>query len=286
MRYTFFIPSDLMDIKLSVLIQKMLPALPEYAIREAFEKRDVKMNGARVSKEVRAAPGAEVLLYTRHRGTDIPIVYEDANLMLVRKPAGISCEADGRGGKTVTQWAAEASCRKGIPEREPLLCHRLDNQTEGLLLLAKHEHAQAELMEAFRLHTIHKIYTCLVKGEPKPPRGMLRAYLLKDSRLGRVQVMQQPIPGGRAIATEYQVLEAGLVSRLEVRLHTGRTHQIRAQLAAIHHPILGDDIYGDRAFNRAHKARRLKLCASALFFSLAGEMAYLNERFFSIDPMF
>jgi len=154
------------------------------------------------------------------------------------------------------------------------------------LLLAKHGHAQAELMEAFRLHTVHKTYTCLVKGEPRPPRDILEAYLIKDVRLGRVRVTNQPLPGGRAIVTEYRVLEAGQVSRLEVRLHTGRTHQIRAQLAAIHHPVLGDDLYGDRAFNRAQRARHLKLCASGLSFTLAGDLAYLNELSFSIDPMF
>ncbi len=287
-RYAFVAPSDLGHTRLLPLIKRMLPELPEYAIREAFEKRDVKVDGVRAPKDAQVPPGAEICLFTPYGGiaVSIPVLFEDENVMVVRKPPGVSCEADQKGGKTIVDlaWALlRDKDTEGVP---PLLCHRLDNPTEGILVLAKSETVQRELQEGFRQRRIHKGYTCLVKGTPSPSEATLTAYLLKDAERGRVQVLPRPERGALTIVTEYRVLEKGEVSRLRVVLHTGRTHQIRAQMAAIGHPLLGDDAYGDRDFNKAHKAKRLMLCATELSFSLTGPLAYLNEKIFQIEPMF
>ena len=286
--FRFTVPDSIQNTRLYPLTRRMLPELPEYAIREAFEKRDVKVNGIRVGKNDEALPGAEVQIYTRHgqEAKQIEVLYEDDNLLVVRKPAGVSCEADGKGGKTITEWVGEGLRTKALTVHTPLLCHRLDNQTDGLLLLAKNEQVRSALVAAFQNHQIHKVYTCLVRGTPRERHGWLSAYLLKDAAKSRVRIVERPERGALKIVTEYEVMEPGFVSRLRVTLHTGRMHQIRAQMAAIGHPVLGDDVYGDRAFNKTQKTRRLMLCATELMFSMEGELAYMNGTHLRVEPNF
>lgn len=286
--YTFIVPTDVSPTRLYPLVKRMLPELPKYAIRETFEKRDVKMDGVRAGKDDIAKAGARVQLYIRYAGNakEVPILYEDEYLVIVRKPIGVSCEADARGGKTIAELSFEALRKKNSSAKQLRPCHRLDNQTDGLLLLAKDENTQSELMAAFKHRQIHKIYCCLVRGMPKESHGFLEAYLIKDAARGRVKIEPGPRHGAARILTEYELMERGEVSRLRVTLHTGRTHQIRAQMAAIGHPLLGDDVYGDRAFNREQKAKRLMLCATELSFALTGNLQYMNEKSFSIEPMF
>ena len=286
--YTFKIPENQQPGRLYPLLRRMLPQLPDHAVRQAFDKRDVKMDGQRVSRDAQLIPGAEVKLYTAFEETapTLPIVYLDEHIMVVHKPAGISCQADDKGGQTINQLAHQALLQKEPGAACPVVCHRLDNQTEGLLLLARTEEAQLAMEEGFYHHKIRKRYTCIVKGTPEPHERTLRAWLRKDAAKARVQVLGHDAPGALPIITEYRVAEAGECARLVVTLHTGRTHQIRAQMAAIGHPLLGDDQYGDRAFNKLHKTRRLMLCATELRFSLEGRWAYLNQLKLTVKPSF
>ena len=120
----------------------------------------------------------------------------------------------------------------------------------------------------------------------KPPAAVCKAWLLKNAREACVRVTDHPVPGARPIVTGYETLESGPVSRLKVHLITGRTHQIRAHLAALGHPILGDDLYGDRALNRARKVRSLRLCAVSLRLDTRGQLPALDDRLFEITPPF
>lgn len=286
--YTFVIPEDQQPGRLYPLVRRMLPQLPEHAVRQAFDKRDVKQNGQRAGRDAQLIPGAEVRLYTPYEESlpDVPVVYLDDQIMVVHKPAGISCQADDKGGVTICQLAQRA-LQKQQPEAAcPMVCHRLDNQTEGLLLLARTEEALRAMEEGFYHHRIHKRYVCLVKGTPQPREKTLRAWLRKDAAKARVQILSHEAPGAVPVITEYRVAEAGECARLIVTLHTGRTHQIRAQMAAIGHPLLGDDQYGDRAFNKERKVRKLMLCASELRFDLEGRWAYLNDLKLTVKPSF
>lgn len=286
--YTFTIPEDVQPGRLYPLVRRMLPQLPEHVISSAFDKRDVKQAGQRAARDAQLIPGAEVRLYTPYEEETaaVPIVYLDENIMVVRKPAGVSCQTDAKGGTTIADLAHRALLLQQPDAARPVVCHRLDNQTEGLLVLARNAEAQQAMEEGFYHHRIRKRYVCIVKGTPEPRERTLRAYLRKDAAKARVQVLRQEAPGALPIITEYRVVEAGECARLAVTLHTGRTHQIRAQMAAIGHPLLGDDLYGDRAFNRQHKNRRLMLCATGLRFSLEGRWAYLNELKLSTEPSF
>lgn len=283
---TFIIPQSMADRKLYPSVCRMLPQIPPSCIQKAFERRDVKMNDVRVQRDALATAGAEIKVYLSDECAvrSPEILYEDANLMIVDKPAGISCEADEKGGPTIGQWLYLANRDRLIAE--PLLCHRLDNPTDGLLILAKNTAAQLAMQQAFRERRVHKKYVCLVRGEPSPPDKVVNAYLIKDEKNATVRITDKPGKDTSNIVTEYHVLNGGPVSRLEILLHTGRTHQIRAQMAHIGHPILGDDKYGDRAFNRENHARRLMLTATELRFDLTGELAYLNELQISLKPKF
>jgi 23S rRNA pseudouridine955/2504/2580 synthase len=263
----------------------MLPDVPQYALREAFKKRDVKVNGQRVGMDAVIEPGAEVQIYTRDlqpKAVEIPVIYQDERLLVVFKPAGVSCEPDAKGGQTLPQLL---KAQMDLPSL-PLLCHRLDNPTEGLILLAKDERIQQLLQDAFRSRQIHKTYTCIVRDTPSPARRVMTDYLVKDAQKAHVRVLDHPAPGAKQIITEYSVLQPGRCARLSVRLHTGRTHQIRAHMASIGHPLLGDDLYGDRAFNKECKTRRLMLCSTELRFSLEGELGDLNQHVFTCKPTF
>ncbi len=282
------IPDDLPPMRLDKYLMRALPGLPAWAIREAFSRRNVKMDGRRVKADARTKPGAQVLVYGvgEDGGLMLDVIYEDEHILLINKPAGISVQADSGGGTTI-EGLSLGHVRKENPDAQPpRACHRLDNQTSGLLLLAKTVRAEELMTRAFKERSMKKTYTCLVKGTPEPGEATLHAYLKKDIKAAHVQIFGHPVPGGLPITTGYRVMEAGSICRLEVDLITGRTHQIRAHLAHAGHPILGDDAYGDRVFNREHGSKRLMLCASSITLSGKSGLAYLDGRTFAILPPF
>ncbi len=266
------------------LIRRYFPELPESSVRAAFEARDVKLDGVRVPRDRKARAGQNLRIYVAEAREQDPlrIVYEDAEVLLVNKPAGISVEPDGKGGVTLTELCA----RHAGGEFAPAACHRLDNQTSGLCLFAKTEEALAILTQAFRERSLRKEYECLVRGTPKPPVAECEAWLIKDAKAARVRITDHPQEGAKRIVTAYETLEAGAVSRLRVRLITGRTHQIRAHLAALGHPILGDDVYGDRMWNREKRTRTLRLCAVSLEIRTGGKMPGLDGKVFTVPAPF
>ena len=285
--FAFTVPAPLAEQKLQTVVERMLPHIPSQALREAFLRRDVKVDKVRTARETRVAAGSEVKVYLFDACAAYApsIQYEDERLLVIDKPAGVSCEADAKGGLTIGELLQSTyPGRFSIP---PMPCHRLDNPTDGLLILAKDETTLALMTQAFHERQVQKQYTCLVRGEPSPKHATLQAYLVKDAANAKVYVTEQKAHGSLTIATEYEVLQTqGEVTRLLVTLHTGRTHQIRAHMAYIGHPLLGDDKYGDRAFNRAQRAKRLMLTATSLRFALTGELSYLNALRLTLQPKF
>lgn len=179
------------------------------------------------------------------------ILYEDSGCFVVNKPAGVVVHPGEGGmhcGKTVVDIFAE-KIEKGVgaPGR-PGIVHRLDKNTSGVLVIAKNEAAYNDLVAQFKEHAIEKIYLGLVRGKMENDEAIIdspiaRSY--KDRKKMGVSRM------GKEAVTEYKVLESyDGVSLLEVRIKTGRTHQIRVHMAAIGHPIVGDKEYGDKQLNR------------------------------------
>lgn len=273
-------------------LRSALPDLPESMIRRIFESKDVKLDNIRVSKDMKLRQGQLLKVYIPDSFTAgvsssaLSVVYEDRDVLLVNKPAGISVEPDARGGTTLTDLCAAYIAAKDPDAFPPAACHRLDNRTSGLCLFAKNRYALETLQDVFRNRKLVKYYICLVRGIMKPPCAVCRAWLIKDAKHARVRITDHEEPGSKPVVTGYETLESGPVSRLKVHLITGRTHQIRAHLAALGHPILGDDLYGDRDFNRREKARSLKLCAVSLCIDTEGRLPALDSRTFTIDPPF
>ena len=286
--YEWIVPQAADGQRIDACIRRFLPEILPQTLRASFQRRDVKLDGKRVKPDARVSEGQKVLVYCMENAAPpVEVVYEDDDVLLINKRAGVSVEPDEKGGASLCELAHRHLLLKDSAAPAPVPCHRLDNQTCGLILFAKNAHAEQVLLRAFKDRTLDKRYICLVRGMMKPPAATCKAFLLKDAKAAQVRILDHPAPGARPIITEYETLEAGPVSRLKVHLITGRTHQIRAHMAALGHPLLGDDVYGDRAFNRAQKVQgKLMLCAASLTIETGGELPQLDGRTFTINPPF
>ena len=183
-------------------------------------------------------------------------------------------------------WWPLALAAEGKPTHA-VLCHRLDTGTSGLVLLAKNNAAEAFLTEAIKKREIEKRYLCVTFGRPNPPAALLRDYLLKDAERGIVRITDTTAGGAKEVITGYETLAvSGRLALLEVELVTGRTHQIRAHLAHIGCPILGDSKYGNNAANRELRLKYQALCAWELKFpaKISDErFAHLTGRVFHAE---
>lgn len=282
------VPPEADGWRVDRFLRRYLPELPSQTVRDAFNRRDVKADGIRVRQDHLLSTGQSVQIYYMEplQANALDIVYEDADVLLVNKRAGISVEKDEGGGVSLTELCSAYIHEKAPDAPSPVPCHRLDNKTCGLCLFALNPAAADILLEVFRTRALEKYYICLVKGFMKPPSAVCKAFLLKDAENAKVTVSDHPVPGSREIITGYETIENGEVSRLRVHLITGRTHQIRAHMATLGHPLLGDDVYGDRSFNRARKCRRLCLCAAELTLDTGGKLPNLDGKHFRIDPPF
>ena len=288
MKYEFVTDQAAEGQRIDACIRRFLPELPARTAQESFARRDVKLDGKRVKPDVRVAAGQKVELFCMEQTAPmVDVVYEDVDVLLINKRAGISVEPDEKGGVTLSELAHKHVLKADPSSCAPKACHRLDNQTCGLIMFAKNPRAEAILTRAFKERSMDKRYICLVRGMMKPPSATCHAYLRKDAKAARVAIHDSQVPGSRPIITEYETLESGAISRLLVHLVTGRTHQIRAHMAALGHPLLGDDVYGDRAFNRQQKVQgRLCLCAARLTIDTDGQLPQLDGRTFEIKCPF
>lgn len=201
--------------------------------------------------------------------------YVDRDIVVINKPSGITV-ANADGGD-----ALEAKLVSALGEAYPV--HRLDAATTGLVIFARNGRAKAELDEAIRERSIEKTYRLIVKAAPREKTGRLRLFAVKDSERGLVRVYDEKVHGAVEMITDYRVVASNAgVSLVGATLVTGRTHQIRASFAHIGCPILGDDRYGDREFNRdpafrpLHRKNALCLAAVKLVFSFP-EGSYLSR---------
>lgn len=240
-----------------------------FAFFRLVRERDIKVNGVRVGANAYLNVGDEVVYYTTPKEEAAPShrkIYADEQLFVCDKFSGVSTEA----------LANELS-----QEGQVFPVHRLDRNTCGVIFFARTRAAEEELFSAFKQHRVKKTYLALCKDCFKREEATLTAYLKKDANASLVTICDSPRAGYARIVTEYKVLrrESGL-SLVQIILHTGKTHQIRAHMAHIGCPVLGDEKYGDAALNKKYAARRQRLVCSSMSAELYGELAYLSGKIF------
>lgn len=291
--------------RIDKFLQKTFRQLPVSMMYKYIRQKDIKINGKRCTISTRLCEGDQVALYVKdefltreapvydflHASTQLDIVYEDENLLLLNKKAGLLVHPDKNEYTDTLLFRIQRYLyEKGEydPEQEnsftPALVNRIDRNTSGMVIAAKTAAALRILNQKLKDREIQKYYLCIVHGTLTDKHAVLKGYLQKDEARNQVTVSKAPVPGARTILTEYRVLEEqnGL-SLLEVHLLTGRTHQIRAHLASIGHPLLGDGKYGSNALNKGTGFHKQALCSYKLVFSFtspADQLTYLNGREF------
>ena len=228
--------------KLSVFLQHQFNGLSINTIYKALRKKDIIVNGVRVKENINVQENDNVTVYIvdslLYKKFDVDIIYEDDNIVALNKPSGV--ETINGNSTTYTDIVQEYY---GFNNGFPSPCHRLDMNTSGLILFAKYEMALTILLDKFKNEEIEKHYLCTVYGIPKKNTDTLSAYLFKDSKKSIVYISDIPKKGYQKIVTSYSLVSSNLkenTSVLDVTLHTGRTHQIRAHMAHIGLPIVGD----------------------------------------------
>lgn len=275
--------------RLDKFLSKFMPRLPKSMLYKSLRKNCVRVNGKHVKDGAYMLREGDALsLYFRDEffekeqrtvrtGAPLDVVYEDDNIIIVNKPRGLVVHDDDKGTRdTLIARVLGYLYEHGSynPEQEqsfaPALCNRLDRNTEGLVIAAKNAAALRTVNEKIRSREIKKYYICITEGVPPKKSGTLVSYLSRLEK--RVTVSDTECENGKEIRTKYRLLQTdGSRSLLEIELLTGRTHQIRAQLASIGCPLEGDAKYGAKNTDVPYR-----LCSFKLVFDFSSDAGVLN----------
>lgn len=291
--------------RLDKFIAKAAPLLPQALMYKYIRIKRIKVDGKRAQISTRLTEGCAVELYINDEffapmperydflsaSQNLDILYEDENLLLLDKKAGVLSHAgDGEYGDNLIARVQRYLYEKGEydPAAEhsfaPALVNRIDRNTGGIVIAAKNAPTLRVLNQKMKDRELHKYYLCIVHGPLLQREGLLEGYLLKDEQRKTVRILERPRDGAKTIRTRYRVLaERDGLSLVEVDLLTGRTHQIRAHFASIGHPLLGDGKYGSNKLNKQYGYKKQCLYSYKLTFRFttdAAHLAYLDGRTF------
>ena len=297
--------------RLNKFLEKAVPALPGGLMHKYVRLKRIKVNGKRTEPAYRLCQGDTVQLYINDEFFERPseqmafqkiavprvqVLYEDNNILLADKQPGMVVHADERGGADtliahIQAYLAQSGQWDPRDEASfvPALCNRIDRNTGGIVIAAKNAQALRILNQKVKDRELEKRYLCIVHGRPRPPEGLIENYLRRDEKRKQVTLHRTRVPGAKTARTRYRTLATeGRLSLVECELLTGRTHQIRAHMASIGCPLLGDGKYGLNELNRPYGETGQALYAYRLTFRFdgdAGALHYLNGRTFTVSDI-
>ena len=296
-------------VRLSRFVEGVTKDMPRSMMYKAFRNKRIKVNGKRAEPDTRLSAGDLIELYIKdeffpvgkptaktakpRRQPPVTVVYEDENFAVLYKPAHLLCHSDRTGDANLVDAFAAYLEAKGEydPHAEkrfaPALCNRLDRGTEGLVLAAKSYAALRDLNAIIRDDMMKKEYLTITVGAP--PQGRFVAWLQHSEKNNKVRIHARESEGYKQIITEVTVIrQAGPFALCRIGLITGRTHHIRAHLAYLGHPVLGDIKYGNHKMNERTGLKTQALCAQRLTFGRIPEentLQYLSGRVIKLnDP--
>jgi len=306
---SFTIKDNDQNQRLDKFLQKAVPRLPQALMYKYIRLKRIKVNKKKSDISYRLCSGDIVELYINDEffeqssekdfllvPTSINIVYEDENILLVDKKAGLVVHEDNENTvDTLINRVLHYLYNKGAynPEEElsftPALCNRIDRNTSGIVIVAKNAEALRVLNEKIKAREVEKFYLCVVSGHLKNREDTLTHYHMKNGNDNTVKVFNKPNKDTKTMITKYKVLETtNANSLLEAELKTGRTHQIRAHLAYIGNAIIGDGKYGDNKINILYKQKHQLLYSYKLRFAFEdcdNVLGYLNNKTFEVSDI-
>lgn len=258
--------------RLDKLLTKYLNEAPKSFLYKMLRKKNIVLNGKKASGSEKLSVGDSIKLFLADEtiakfskssvvrtNTTLDIIYEDENILLINKPIGMLSQKAAADDESLVEHIisymldSNQLTEEDLRKFRPSVCNRLDRNTSGLVAAGKSLAGLQEMGALFKNRSLKKYYRCLVKGSVKESQAV-NGYLFKDERTNKVTVSKSETDGSLPIATEYEPLWTnGSCTLLEVHLITGRTHQIRAHLASIGSPIIGDYKYGDKRLNEQFK---------------------------------
>lgn len=255
-------------------LAKYLNEAPKSFLYKMLRKKNIVLNGKKATGNEKLAVGDSVKLFLADETiakfsktevvrthTSLDIIYEDEDIVLVNKPVGmLSQKAEAKDVSLVEHLISYLIdsgqiTREQLRAFKPSVCNRLDRNTSGIVVAGKSLHGLQTMGELFKERSLKKYYRCLVAGYIAK-KEYIKGYLTKDENTNKVKISQMKETDSLPIETEYEPLWSnGKVTLLEVHLITGRTHQIRAHLSSVGHPIIGDYKYGNRKINQRYKEK-------------------------------